>query len=243
LRPEAIVVIAFGQKIGSDLLNLKNCHVINLHGSLLPKYRGAAPINWAIINGETETGVSVITLNERWDAGAVLGQARLEIKPDETAGALHDRLAALGPAVVEHVLNDLESGAATKVIQEETEATRAPKLRKSDGAIDWAKSAETIGNLVRGMWPWPGAHSHFEQQGKPSQERVTIKSAEVVMRTPEETTGQGRRPGTVLEDLSIACGSGRLRLGHVKPEGGKLMSYEAFARGRHVQPGDRFVKG
>ena len=244
LSPEAIVVIAFGQKIGAALLSVGACHVINLHGSLLPKYRGAAPINWAIIHGETETGVSVITLNERWDAGAVLGQARLCIGPDETAGAVHDRLAALGPAVVGQVLGDLEAGLLQEVRQDEAQVSRAPKLRKSDGAIDWTRPAEAIRNQVRGMWPWPGAYCYLEQQGKTGPERVTMGAAVVAAGAEaEDATGQGVEAGTVLEDFSIVCGSGRLRPVGVKPDGGKLMSYEAFARGRHLQAGDMFLNG
>jgi methionyl-tRNA formyltransferase len=244
LRPEVLLVIAFGQKIGGALLNLPPTRAINLHGSLLPRYRGAAPINWAIINGEKETGVTVIELNERWDAGAILGQARTAIAPTETAGELHDRLALLGPPLVEDILARIAQGNAQPLIQDEKQACRAPKLQKTDGAIHWEQGAEQIRNRIHGLWPWPGAFCMLAQKTRTQAERVAIARAEVVVEAGGGAWKGGTViPGTVMGDMTIACGEGRLRMLQVRPDNGKLMDFAAFVNGRHLQSGDRFLNG
>jgi len=242
LRPELLLVIAFGQKIGPALLNMPNCRAINLHGSLLPKYRGAAPINWAIINGEKQTGLTVIEMNEAWDAGRILGQSTTEILPGETAGELHDRLAQLGPQLLAEVLEKIEKGTVIGRVQDEKPACRAPKLSKADGALRWDQSAGQIRNRIHGMWPWPGAYCYLQQAHKDRRERVTIARAQSVPSTGSSGIGPSA-PGTVAEDLTIICGRERLRLLQVRPDNGRLMAFEAFVNGRRLQSGDRFLDG
>lgn len=240
LSAEVLLVIAFGQKIGPELLNLPHCRSINLHGSLLPQYRGAAPINWAIIDGASQTGLTVIQLNEVWDGGAILGQVPINILPNETAADLHDRLAQLGPKLLREVLIKIETDAITQHPQDVTQATKAPKLKKSDGAIDWSRPAGEIRNRIHGLWSWPGAYSFLRQADKSSCERITIARAQVLTDTSASADASAA-PGTVTEDLSISCGSGRLHLLEVKPVNGKLMSFDDFVNGRHLKSGDRFT--
>ena len=244
LRPDVLLVIAFGQWIGSELLNLPGCRVINLHASLLPRYRGAAPINWAIINGDQQTGLTMIELNDVWDGGNILGQCATAIQPRETAGELHDRLALMGPKLVEEVLEGMTNGNIASIAQDEQTACRAPKLCKSDGAIHWDWSAERIRNFIHGMWPWPGAFCFLKQSEKKKPERISLARAEVIFdsrsKPPAEITAV---PGTVADDLSIYCSSGRLKLLQVRPENGKLMDFADFVNGRHLKPGDLFLNG
>ncbi len=240
LEPEILLVIAFGQKIGTALLNLPNCRVINLHGSLLPKYRGAAPINWAIINGEKQTGLTVIEVNEFWDAGNILGQVATEIKPQETAGELHDRLAIMGPHLVGEVLEKIAQGTDAPLIQDDSLACRAPKLEKNDGKIRWNQGVRGIRNFIHGMWPWPGAFCQLQQKAKTMPERVCIGRAEVISECADETT---EPPGTVTEDMSIICRPGKIKLLEIRPDNSKLMDFAAFVNGRRLQPGDRFLDG
>ncbi|MHC4239662.1 MAG: methionyl-tRNA formyltransferase, partial [Planctomycetota bacterium] len=157
LEPDLVVVIAFGQKIGKQLINLPRKGAINVHASLLPKYRGAAPINWAIINGEHEIGVSIISLAERMDAGDVLAQTKTDIEPDETAGQLHDRLAQTAVPLLLQTLDQIATGNAVYHEQDHSKATLAPKLKKSDGYLDFGDSAEALRRKILGLWPWPGA--------------------------------------------------------------------------------------
>jgi len=239
LRPDVMLVIAFGQKIGPSLLDTPGCRVVNLHGSLLPRYRGAAPVNWAIINGERRTGITVIELNERWDAGDILGQLATDIDPAETAGELHDRLAAMGPDLLADVLRQIAEGTAKPIQQDDSLQCRAPKLRKADGAIRWHRSAERIRNHIHGMWPWPGAFCRLKQAHRSKCERLTIARAKVLA----ETSAAETEPGAVTDDLSIACGTGRLMPIQVRPDSGKLMDFSDFANGRHLKVGDMFLDG
>ena len=238
LQPDVILVIAFGQKIGSDLLNLPNCRVINLHGSLLPAYRGAAPINWAIINGEEKAGVTVIELNDAWDAGAMFGQSALTILPRETAGELHDRLALLGPDLVIDILQRITAGTDQPLDQNSSLASKAPKLRKADGRINWNEPAETIVNRILGLWPWPGAFSQLTQADRKKPQRVVVARAELA--EPGETTATAE-PGQFDNDLYVTCGQGRIHILELRPENSKLMTFSDFANGRRIKPGDRFT--
>lgn len=237
LRPQVLLVIAFGQKIGTELLHVPDAKTINLHSSLLPKFRGAAPINWAIINGETETGLTVIELNDQWDAGAILGRLKTPIRPDETAGELHDRLAAMGPQLLEDVLNKIASGTIEPLPQDHSQACRAPKLKKTDGALDWSRPALTLRNQIHGLWPWPGAYCQVQPTGKDRPERLMVARTQSLEKTCSA------EPGTLSNDLTIACGQGQLRLLEVKPDNGRLMRFTDFVNGRRLQPGDRFLPG
>ena len=237
-RPQVLVVIAFGQKIGLELVNLAAKGAINVHASLLPKYRGAAPINWAILRGETHTGVSIITLAEKIDAGNVLAQSETAIGPLETAGELHDRLARLAAPLLLETLERLGAGTATYTKQNEAEVTYAPKLHKSDGLLDFAEPAESLALKIRGLWPWPGAAAEFISQ-------QTQKSARIVIALAEAVSAAGATqaaPGTFDSDLSVLCGQGRLRILKLKPAGSALMDFKAFVNGWRVQPGDRLAK-
>jgi methionyl-tRNA formyltransferase len=238
-RPDVIVVIAFGQKVGPEVVALPPKGAINVHASLLPKYRGAAPINWAILRGEAETGVSIITLAEKIDAGAILAQSPTGIAARETAGELHDRLAQLAAPLLVETLARLESGTATYAPQNDSEATFAPKLRKSDGFLDFTEPAEVLARKVRGLWPWPGASALFVSQQTHKSARVVIALAEVV---PASGATSGPA-GTFDEQRHVVCGDGsRLALRKLKPAGSGLMSFHAFVNGWRVQPGDRLMK-
>jgi methionyl-tRNA formyltransferase len=219
-------VIAYGCKLSPEL-----CHIafaINLHGSLLPKYRGAAPINWAIINGETHTGVSVITLAQRMDAGDILATSSLRIDGNETAGELHDRLALLGPEVVLATIGAFEGNRLCPQVQDVAHVSYARKLTKQDGVLTFDAPANVVRNRIHGLTPWPGCAVTLHQQ------QMIVKRASVI---DEEMAGA--LPGSVLPDWSIACAPGRLRLLSVQPAGGKSMSFEAYARGRRIEPGMR----
>jgi len=251
-QPDVIVVIAFGQKIGRELVALPPKGAINVHASLLPKYRGAAPINWAIVRGETQTGVSIITLADRIDAGDILGQVRTEIGPQETAGELHDRLAQLAAPLLLETLAALEAGTATYTKQNDAEATFAPKLHKSDGFLDFHEPAETLARKIRGFSPWPGAVACFTSGQTQKSTRVVIALAEVVPRVegvPPSNRGPDARDtltplpvGTFDRERAVVCGQDRLSIQRIKPAGSGLMSFHAFVNGWHVQPGDRLTK-
>jgi methionyl-tRNA formyltransferase len=237
-RPDVMVVIAFGQKIGKALVQLPPKGAINVHASLLPKFRGAAPINWAIVQGETETGVSIITLADKIDAGDVLAQANTPIGPSESAGELHDRLAQLAAPVLMGTLDRLESGTAVYAKQDDALVSFAPKLHKADGFLDFAEPAEALARKIRGFWPWPAVSAMYVSDHAGKSVRVAIAAAE---RVP--TSGQSSRtPGSFDESLDLVCGRDRLRIVQIKPAGSELMAFRSFVNGWHVQPGDRLVK-
>jgi len=237
-QPEVIVVIAFGQKIGNEIISLPAKDIINVHASLVPRYRGAAPVNWAIINGETETGVSIIKVTEKIDAGDILAQRRTAIGQDETAGELAERLGRLAAPLLADTLEKIADGTARYTEQDHTQATTARKLKKSDGFIDFAEPAEVLERRIRGLWPWPGASAIYQCCTTGKAERVTIARARVV--EPAERTGAA--PGTLDKDLNVICGAAGLKLLQLKPAGGAIMGFRDFVNGRRTRPGDRFVK-
>jgi len=237
-RPDVIVVIAFGQKIGPELVALPPGGAINVHASLLPKYRGAAPINWALVHGETRTGISIITLADKIDAGDVLNQSATEIDQHETAGQLHDRLAQMAGPVLLDTLAQLEAGTATYTRQDDAEATHAPKLRKADGTLDFGEPAALLSRKVRGFWPWPGASACHLSQETGKSTRVTLARADVIW----GSNPTGSIPGTFDEDLNLLCGEGKLSIMNLKPAGSHLMEFRDFINGWRVRPGDRLTK-
>ena len=218
LEVDAVVVIAFGQKLSEKAIGERRA--INLHASLLPKWRGASPINAAIVNGDSETGVSVITLAQQMDAGIVLGQSSLAIDETETAGELHDRLSMLGPDLVMEVLAGDFSGEK----QDETQVTYAPKLSRKDSLLDLTQSADVIARRIRGLSPWPGCH-------------LTISGIDckIIRAIPNESKGE---VGEILSEGSIAVGSGSIEILQLRPSGGKSMSWKDFCNGRSIQVGD-----
>jgi methionyl-tRNA formyltransferase len=237
-KPDLILVIAFGQKIGNGLTNLPPKGTINVHASLLPKYRGAAPINWAIINGETETGISIITVAEKMDAGKIITQTKTDIAPNETSGELHDRLAQLAAPLLLRTLNQIAAGAAVYTEQDDSRATLAPKLKKSDGFLNFAAPAELVRRKILGLWPWPGASATYISKKTGKSVRVTIATAEVVS-TPNSS---GLPPGTLDENLNVLCGQDALKITKIKPDGSRLMDFRDFVNGRQTRPGDIFTR-
>ncbi len=232
------VVAAFGQKIGSGILTTLPCGCVNIHGSLLPRYRGAAPIQRAIIEGEETTGVTVFQLNERWDAGPIWAQRATPIGETETADELHDRLAELGAALIVDTLRGIEAGTIPPTEQDTAAATRAPKLSKADGAVGWSEPARRIVRRIHGLWSWPGAVCMFVS-GSGKQERVLLVRAQVADSSAAPT--EDFPPGTFCADLTVQAGAGRVRLLEVQPAGGKRMSFQAFANGRRIAAKDRFT--
>jgi len=225
VNADAFVVIAYGQKLSRPLLDAR--FAVNLHASLLPKYRGAAPINWAIINGEKTTGLSVITLADRMDAGDVLGQVQTPIDPHETAGELHDRLAELGPGLMNAVLSRMEAGTLTRERQDESRVTHAPKLSKKDGTVSFDQPAERVRARVHGLTPWPGCRVRVADGIVLRLHRVAVA----------EKAGANAPAGTLLAGGRVACDPGVVRLLAVHPPGGKMMSFEALMRGRPIEEG------
>ncbi len=237
-KPDLIVVIAFGQKVGNDLINLPPKSAVNVHASLLPKYRGAAPINWAIINGETETGISIITLAEKMDAGCVLGQSKTDIAPDETADRLHDRLAQIAAPLLLKTIDQIADGSVVYTEQDHSKATLAPKLKKSDGFIDFNEPAGSLERKIRGFWPWPGASANYLSNKTGKSIRVTIAMSQVT----ETSNPTGLSPGTLDENLNVICGTDALKITKIKPAGSPLMDFKDFSNGRQTRPADLFIK-
>jgi methionyl-tRNA formyltransferase len=237
-KPDLIVVVAFGQKIGNELIKLPPEGAINVHASLLPKYRGAAPINWAIISGETETGICIITVAEKMDAGDILGQVATEIKPDETAEQLHDRLAKLAAPLLLETIDKIAEGSVIYTTQDHSKATLAPKLKKSDGTLDFAESAELLQRKIRGLWPWPGASAMYISKKTAKSLRATFAMAQVV----KTSNPAHLPPGTLDENLNVICGEDALKIVKIKPDGSGLMDFKDFINGRQTRPGDRFIK-
>lgn len=227
LEASAFVVIAYGHKLSPQLLGEK--FAINLHASLLPKYRGAAPINWAMINGEANTGLSVITLARRMDAGDILAQRSTPVDPHETAGELHDRLAAMGPDLVDEVLESFERATLKPRTQDESQATLAPKLSKADGTVSFDQPALRVRQRIHGLTPWPGCTVSVQDR--------TLRLARVEEVPGGEWSGE---PGIVLPDGTIACAAGAIRPLAVQPPGGKMMSFTAYCNGQPLDPGARF---
>jgi methionyl-tRNA formyltransferase len=231
------LVVAFGQKLKTPLIESTRGGLINLHASLLPKYRGAAPINWALIRGEERTGCTVFRIVERLDAGPILTTRWTAIKPEETAGELHDRLAGVGADAVDAALKLFEGDAVPEgTPQDEAEATRAPKLTKSDGFVRFNRSTDEIAAQIAGVTPWPGATARYES-AKGRWEKVTITRA----RRAEGTSKPDAPPGTIDERRYVATSDGFLEILEIKPSSGRIMSWADYVNGRHVAPGDKMI--
>lgn len=228
LAPDIIVVVAYGCIIPPQLLHVARYGCINLHVSLLPKYRGSAPIQWAVLNGDRCTGVSIMQLDEGLDTGDVLMVEPVDIDPEETSGQLFDRVSAVGAKTLVQALEKLQAGQLKPEPQQHEMATMAPPLTKDMARFDFTQSATHIHNWVRGMNPWPVAW--FEQEGK----RIKVLECRMAK------AGDSAAPGTVLalKPLTIACGEGAVELLTVTPEGGKPMAGTAWAAGRRLKAGD-----
>ena len=228
LAPDIIVVVAYGCIIPPQLLHTAKYGCINLHVSLLPKYRGSAPIQWAVLNGDAETGVSIMQLDEGLDTGDVLMVEPVAIDPEETSGELFDRVSAVGAKTLVDALAKIEAGQLTPVPQDHSKATLAPPLSKDTARFAFTEDAAHIHNWVRGMNPWPTAW--FEQDGK----RIKVSECRLA------ENPQNAAPGTVLalKPLTVAAQNGAVALLSVTPEGGKPMAGTAWAAGRRLKAGD-----
>lgn len=230
-QADFLVVIAFGHVLPPAILDIPKFGAINCHASLLPKYRGPAPIQWAVINGEEETGVTTMMMNRGLDTGDILMMAKEPIGPEDTAGTLHDRLAVTAADLLIATLKGFADNTLKPVEQDSDQATYAPLLRKSDGRISWRKPAVAIESFIRGVTPWPGAFTFHG--GK----RIKIfKSRPVDTRTDQQ-------PGTVLEsfpdELRVATGNGALSIQELQGASGKRLAVEDFLRGYPLSPGEQ----
>ena len=231
-KPDVVVIIAYGQIISPALLAIPRLGWVNVHGSLLPKYRGAAPIHWAIANGETETGLTTMQIEAGLDTGPMLLKYRTHIGPDETSPELYERLREAAAPLIVETLSGLDAGTITATPQDNAQATFAPMLKKEDGRIDWSRKSADIYNRMRGFQPWPGAFTTFRGAqcslwGKP----VVCESS-------------GDPPGSISlrnDVLFVECGSGTtLRLDSVQREGRKRITAREFANGERIAAGESF---
>ncbi|MDK2823511.1 MAG: methionyl-tRNA formyltransferase [Clostridia bacterium] len=231
LNPEVIVVVAYGQILSKEILNLPPLGCINVHASLLPKYRGAAPIHWAIINGETETGITTMLMDQGMDTGDMLLKAKVEIGQDTTTGELHDLLADLGGQVLLETLVKIANGEIKPEPQNNDQASYAPLLKKEHEKIEWNDSAKNIHNLVRGMNPWPGAYTFLRD--------TRIKIWQTLLK--EIKTLQDGRPGEILEisedGIWVQTGNKPLLVSKLQPAGKNVMSARDFFNGYGISIG------
>jgi methionyl-tRNA formyltransferase len=232
ISPDLLVVVAYGQILPKSLLTAAKSGALNVHAALLPKYRGAAPIAWTILNGDRVTGVTTIMMDEGMDTGDILLQKEIPVEERETTETLHDRLSILGAELLQETIEKLKAGALRGVKQDDSAATFAPILKKEDGRIDWGKDAGAIDRRVRGFRPWPGAYTHWDGR------LVKVYEGEAVSR---ETAGT---PGTVLwtcpEYVEVATGKGSFLLKEVQLEGKKRLRVGEFLPGHPIPVGTVF---
>lgn len=234
LAPDVMVVIAFGQILSKELLEVPGLGCVNIHASLLPKYRGAAPIQWAVINGDQETGITTMMMDVGMDTGDMLEKLVIPLDEKETGGSLFDRMSLLGGDLILSTLDKLEDGTLVRIPQNHEEATHVKKIEKSMGDIDWTMEAAAIERLIRGLNPWPSAYTRWNGR------MLKIWEADV------EADGQAGEAGEVLaaagSDLRVQTGSGILNIRSLQPEGKKRMDTAAFLRGYPVKAGERFER-
>lgn len=234
IDPDGLVVVAYGQIISGDILNLVDWP-INIHGSLLPSYRGAAPINWAVINGERHTGVTTMVMDEGMDTGPILLQRSIGIGKNETAGSVHDRLASVASDLIIETIEQLENDQLQPVPQP-SEGSLAPKLSRDEGEVDWSKPSQRVHNKIRGMNPWPGAFAFYEGS------RIKLHESR---NCGKATSLPYDQPGQIVdfasEAITVVCGDNTtLQLTELQPESRRPMSGAEFRNGYRVQKGDRF---
>ena len=229
LQADIFVVVAYGKILTQAVLEIPKMFCVNVHGSLLPKYRGAAPVNWAILHGEKETGVTIQKMALALDAGDIITQQSMTIGPQETSIQLRDRMAQVGSKFLVRTLNDIDSGNYRLTPQQESQATDAPKLTKEMGKIDWGRPAGQIYNQIRGLQPWPGAFTSYKG-----------KMLKILEASPDASVGAG--PGSIVdiskEGFIIACGQGGLLVKSVHLEAGKVMSAHDFLQGYRLTLGE-----
>lgn len=229
INPDVIVVVAYGQILPESILNIPKYGCINVHGSLLPKYRGAAPIQWAVLDGEEKTGITTMYMEKGLDTGDMIDKAEIVLDPKETAGTLHDKLMEIGANLLLETLEKLENETAVRIKQNDSESCYASMLTKEMGQIDFSKSAREIECLIRGMNPWPSAYTSLN--GK----TLKVWEAEVL------TENLGEEPGTVIDvtkdAIVVACKEGALKLLEIQMAGKKRMKVSAFLLGYQVEKG------
>lgn len=238
-QADLFVVAAYGQMLSNDVLAIPPLGTINIHASLLPKYRGATPIHAAILNGDTETGVTIIQIEPQMDAGPMLGVVRTPILPEETTGQLEERLSQLAVPLVMGVIDQIEAGTVTAVPQDPSQVTRVRKLIKPHGRIDWSRPAIEVERHVRGMQPWPGPFTELHQLGRPAQ-RIQIQSVKVVA---HEASADGKSGDVLLihpDEIAVQCGDQAVQILQLQPDGKRPMSAREFLNGRKLSRGDRF---
>lgn len=233
LQPELIAVAAYGQLLPKTILDLPRLGCLNLHTSLLPRYRGAAPIQWAIINGDSETGVTIMKMDPGMDTGDILTQEKTPIAPHDNAETLHDRLAKIGAELLVRTIPDYAAGRIIAQPQPLEGVTHAPRIKKQDGQIDWSQPARAIANRIRGLVPWPGAFTHLTGSAQP----ILLKLWDA------DVAEQSGKPGEVLAadkaGIVVGCGQGALRIKVMQREGGRRLSAQEFLAGRSLKPGNR----
>lgn len=228
--PDMIVVVAFGQILPKEILTMPKYCCVNVHASLLPKYRGAAPIQWAVINGEKVTGVTTQRMDEGIDTGDIILKTEVKLEPDETGGSLFDRLAAAGAKLCVETVEAIEDGTAVFTPQNHEAATHTTMIKKQMGEIDFTKSALEIERLIRGLSPWPSAYTHLGD-----------KTLKIWKASVTEQDGSGHKPGTVISDMKdrliVETGQGQLSIEEVQLEGKKRMDISSFLRGYPIEKG------
>ena len=235
LEPDLMVVAAYGQLLPAAILTLPPAGAINVHASLLPKYRGAAPIQWAILNGESETGVTLMKMDEKLDTGDILTQRATAITPDDTAATLHDRLARIGAELLIETLGNIVNHTITARPQIEAQATYARKLTREDGRLDWSQSARCLWNRVRAFTPWPGAFTTLPGGVKTRTLKIWRASVDEAAADAPGAVAQADKAGIVA-----SCGGGgALRIHELQLEGGRRLTAAEFLAGHPLHPGDR----
>ncbi|NPV27716.1 MAG: methionyl-tRNA formyltransferase [Firmicutes bacterium] len=238
VNPELIVVVAFGQILSKDVLDIPKLGCINVHASLLPRYRGAAPIHWAIINGETKTGVTTMYMTEELDAGDIIRQSAVTIGDSVTVGEVHDQLAKVGADLLVQTLTEIQAGIAPRIPQDSHLVSYAPPLKREHEKIDWQWSATRVKNLVRGLNPWPGAYTLAADQ------ELKVWQAEIWPAVHDQSSKHSALPGEVVEIIKdrgfvVQTGGGLLLVTEVQPAGKQRMTGADFCRGYRIKPGLR----
>ncbi len=234
LQPDLIVVAAYGQILPQSLLDIPRLGCLNVHTSLLPKYRGAAPIQWAILDGDAETGVTIMKMDAGLDTGPMLSTVKTAITPEDNAQTLHDRLAALGGELLVKTIPDYAEGKILPVPQPAEGASYARKISKEDGQIDWAQPARVLWNRVRGFTPWPGAFTHLNEDGKPRLLKTWLAQVE-----PDLAGAPGEILRADKQGIVVGCGQLSLRILQLQREGGRRLSAQEFLAGHPLAVGSR----
>ncbi|MBI5207676.1 MAG: methionyl-tRNA formyltransferase [Candidatus Firestonebacteria bacterium] len=241
LKPDIGIVISFGKILRKPLLSLPSLGCINIHGSLLPKYRGAAPIQWALINGEKETGVTSLFMDEGIDTGDIILQDKISILHEDTRETLHDKLSVLGGEILLKTLELIDSGSFPRYIQDNSQASYARIIKKEDGKIDWSKKSDEIINLIRGMTPWPGTYSWLENK------LIKIWDADIYDTSKDSAIRSHKlKEGEIFKieknhGIFVASGHGAIIIKVIQPENKKKMSAYDFVLGYRIKPGQKFI--